>query len=583
MHPLKVVFSFTLKHKKYLFLSIFLVIIETSFELFIPFLMSLLIDNGVKKQDMNYIYISGGVIFLCAILSAITGLLFARYSALSASYFGKEVRDAQFKKIEDFSFSNIDNFEASSLITRVINDSTLIQNTFTLVLRPLFRAPIMLLLGIVLSLIINYQLALVFIFLTPILTLSLFFILKIVAPKFIILQKTLDNLNLVIQESLVSIRIIKAFVREDYKQINFDKVNKTYTSIVDKTFRVVNLGVPITQFFMYVSTIAIMILGGNLLINSTIKEGSLTGVFSYVMQTFNSLMMLTSVCISLSRSLASCYRVNQILTTKIDIMENDSSKCEITSGNISFKNVYFKYSNKADEYVLEDISFNINHGDILGIVGSTGSGKSSLVELILRLYDVTKGEISIDGNNVKDYSLFHLREKIGIVLQKNSLFSGTLKENLLFANKNATDEEISNVIHLACVDEFLDKLPNGLDTELGSNGNNVSGGQKQRICIARALLKYPKILILDDATSALDTATERRLINNLSSIKDITIIIISQRILSLANANKILVLDNGKLNGFGNKKDMLLNNTIYKDYYNLQTKGDKENVEDSKL
>ena len=577
MDAFKTVFSYAFKHKKYIILAIILVVVETTFELFIPFLMSLLIDNGVKANNTNFIYLSSGLIFLCALLSLITGSLFARYSSKASAYFGKEIREAQFKKIEEFSFANIDKFETSSLVTRVINDSSLMQNTLTSTIRPLFRAPIMLVLGIVLSFIINWQLAMVFICLTPVLACLMFLILKAASPMFASLQKALDNLNLVIQESLIAIRIIKAFVRQPYQETHFDNVNKDYTTIVKRTFSIVNLAVPLTTLTMYVATILIMLFGGRLMLNGSIQEGSLTGVFSYVMQTFNSLAMLTNVCLSVARSLASCYRVNQILAEKPTIEDGVDKSKRILKGDIEFKNVCFKYYLQADEDVLHDISFKLEHNHILGIVGSTGSGKSTLVELILRLYDIYKGQILIDGEDIKQYKLYNLREDIGIVLQKNQLFAGSLKENLLWGNKNASDEEINWAIKMACVDEFMDRLANGLDTQLGSNGSNVSGGQKQRICIARALLKHPKILILDDATSALDTATEKKLTENLASIKDMTIIIISQRVLSLSHADTIMVLDNGCLDGFGSQEDVLKTNKIYQNYYNLQTKGDKEN------
>jgi len=573
MDAFKRVFSYAFKHKKELYLSIFFVVVETTFELFIPFLMSMLIDNGVKVQNMEYIYISGGIILICAFLSLITGLLFAKFSSIAAANFGKEIRLAQFKKIESYSFSNIDSFESSSLVTRVINDSALMQNTLTLTLRPLCRAPIMLILGIVLSFAINWELAIIFICLTPILALILFGVLRFVSPLFIKLQHALDDLNLVIQESLIAIRIIKVFVRQPYMEDKFSNVNNQYTKIVDKTFRMVNIAGPLTQIVMYVGTILIMYFGGNLLIESKIQEGSLTGVFSYVMQTFNSLMMLTNVCISIARCLASCYRVNQVLIKENDIDDSNNKQLKVKDGNLEFKNVSFKYFKNAKENVLSDINFKIDKGDVLGILGATGAGKSTLVELILRLYDINEGSILIDGEDIKEYSLVNLRDSISIVLQKNFLFSGTIKENILWGNKNALEEEINKVVTLSCTDELLEKLPDGINTNLGTNGNNVSGGQKQRICIARALLKHPKILILDDATSALDNATEKRLISNLSTIKDMTIIIISQRFMTLNYANKILVLDNGKVNGFGNKNDMLENNKIFASYYSLQNKG----------
>ena len=577
MDAFKKVFSYAFRHKKFLIIAIILVGIETSFELFIPYLMSLLIDEGVKKNNINLIYILGIAIVGCALISLVTGLLYARYSSLAASNFGREIRLAQFKKIESYSFSNIDKFETSSLVTRVINDSALMQNTLTSVIRPMCRSPIMLILGIVLSFSINWELAIVFIVITPILALIMFFILKAVSPLFVGLQKALDSLNLVIQESLIAIRIIKAFVRQPYEEERFAKVNENYTRIVNKTFRIVNLLNPLSQLCLYIGTIVIMVVGGNLLLQGRILEGSLTGVFSYVMQTFNSIIMVANICISIARSLASCYRVSQVLNEEPSIVNGEDATSIVKKGDIEFKDVSFKYFKDAENYVLENISFKIEAGDILGIVGSTGSGKSSLVELILRLYDVDKGQVLIDNEDVKKYNLENLREDIGIVLQKNSLFSGSLVDNLKWGNLNADEKEIDWAIKLACVDEFIDRLPNGLNSEMGVNGANVSGGQKQRICIARALLKHPKVLILDDATSALDTATERKLMNNLASIKNMTIIIISQRILTLSKANKVLVLDNGKVSGFNTPSELLKSNSIYQDYYNLQTKGDKDN------
>ncbi|MBO8414727.1 MAG: ABC transporter ATP-binding protein, partial [Firmicutes bacterium] len=519
------------------------------------------------------IYLTGSIIVLFAVISLVTGYLYSRFSAKTASVFGREIRHAQFKKIEEYSFSNIDKFEASSLVTRVINDSAMVQNTLTSVMRPLVRAPLMLILGIGLSFAINWELAIIFICLAPLLAVSMFFIVRHVAPRFMILQKSLDNLNLVIQENLIAIRVIKAFVRKDYQIEKFEKVNWHYTDVVEKTFRVVSLGTPISQVIMYTAMLLVMWFGGSLMINSTIEEGALTGVFSYVVQTFNSLMMVSNICISIARSLASCYRIDQVLVEVPTIEDGKDSSKHIKDGEIEFIDVDFKYDIQGKENVLENLNFKIEPGEMIGVIGSTGSGKSTLVELILRLYDVTNGKVLIDGENVKDYSLYNLREEISIVLQKNFLFSGSLRDNLKWGDKLASDEELLSACKLACVDEFLPRLQGGLDYELGANGSNVSGGQKQRICIARALLKKPKILILDDATSALDTATERRLIDNLKAEKNMTVIIITQRLSSLANCSRVLVLDNGRISGFDNKEKLLENNHIYADFYHTQKKG----------
>lgn len=573
MDSFKRILSYAFKEKRYIIITLILIFIETSVELFIPFIMSSLIDDGVKLKDMNHIYLTGSIIVLFAVISLVTGYLYSRFSAKTASVFGREIRHAQFKKIEEYSFSNIDKFEASSLVTRVINDSAMVQNTLTSVMRPLVRAPLMLILGIGLSFAINWELAIIFICLAPLLAVSMFFIVRHVAPRFMILQKSLDNLNLVIQENLIAIRVIKAFVRKDYQIEKFEKVNWHYTDVVEKTFRVVSLGTPISQVIMYTAMLLVMWFGGSLMISSTIEEGALTGVFSYVVQTFNSLMMVSNICISIARSLASCYRIDQVLVEVPTIEDGKDSSKHIKDGEIEFIDVDFKYDIQGKENVLENLNFKIEPGEMIGVIGSTGSGKSTLVELILRLYDVTNGKVLIDGENVKDYSLYNLREEISIVLQKNFLFSGSLRDNLKWGDKLASDEELLSACKLACVDEFLPRLQGGLDYELGANGSNVSGGQKQRICIARALLKKPKILILDDATSALDTATERRLIDNLKAEKNMTVIIITQRLSSLANCSRVLVLDNGRISGFDNKEKLLENNHIYADFYHTQKKG----------
>ena len=571
MDSIKRVFKYAFKPKRYIIIAFILVVIETSFELLIPFVMSSLIDDGVKTGNMNHIYFTGIIIFICAIISLLTGYLYSKFAAKAAAVFGENIRNALFEKIESFSFSNLDHFQSSSLVTRVINDAQLMQNTLTTVLRPLARSPIMLILGIVLSFIINPTLSLVFIIMTPILAAIMLILFKIVSPRFLKLQRGLDNLNLVLQETLISIKTIKAFVKEGYQEEKFEEVNRGYTSIVEKTFRIINIGTPLSQFMIYTATIVIMWVGGNLMINSVIQEGDLTGVFSYTMQTFNSIMMLSNILISIARSLASLYRVDEVLKETPTIVNGEDLKT-VKDGEITFENVDFKYSSSADNYVLKNISFTIKSGEIIGIIGETGSGKSTLAELMLRLYDITNGKISIDGENIKDYSLENLRENIAIVLQKNYLFSGTLKDNLLWGNKQASDEELFQAMKDACVDEFFPRLQGGLNYELGVNGGNVSGGQKQRICIARALLKKPKILILDDSTSALDNNTEKRLMKNLSSMRNMTTIIITQRLNSLILADRVMVLSDGQISGFDTKEKLLEDNEIFKEFYKSQMK-----------
>ena len=571
MDSIRRVFKYAFRPKRYIIIAFILVVIETSFELLIPFVMSSLIDDGVKTGNMNHIYFTGIIIFICAIISLLTGYLYSKFAAKAAAVFGENIRNVLFEKIESFSFSNLDHFQSSSLVTRVINDAQLMQNTLTTVLRPLARSPIMLILGIVLSFIINPTLSLVFIIMTPILAAIMLILFKIVSPRFLKLQRGLDNLNLVLQETLISIKTIKAFVKEGYQEEKFEEVNRGYTSIVEKTFRIINIGTPLSQFMIYTATIVIMWVGGNLMINSVIQEGDLTGVFSYTMQTFNSIMMLSNILISIARSLASLYRIDEVLKETPTIINGEDLKT-VKDGEITFENVDFKYSSSADNYVLKNISFTIKSGEIIGIIGETGSGKSTLAELMLRLYDITNGKISIDGENIKDYSLENLRENIAIVLQKNYLFSGTLKDNLLWGNKQASDEELFQAMKDACVDEFFPRLQGGLNYELGVNGGNVSGGQKQRICIARALLKKPKILILDDSTSALDNNTEKRLMKNLSSMRHMTTIIITQRLNSLILADRVMVLSDGQISGFDTKEKLLESNEIFKEFYKSQMK-----------
>lgn len=574
MDAFKTVYAYAFKKPKDMVLAIVFVFLETAVELAIPFLMSMLLDDGVTEGDMGIIYLDGGLIFACAALSLWTGLCFAHYSAKAAANFGYAIRKAQFQAIENFSFSNLNAFVPSSLVTRVINDSALMQNTLAVSIRPVFRAPWMLILGVGFSLAIDWRLALVFFAVIPVLGIILWLILKAVSPKFLALQRGLDGLNLVIQEGLVAIRVIKAFVREPYEEEKFAKANADYTEIVQSTFRLANLVTPLTALTMYAGTVLIMAIGGTALLEGTLKAGSLTGVFSYVMQTVNSLMLLTNVALSVARSLASCYRVNQVLKTKPDILDGPDKNRDVTQGKIEFENVSFKYAKSAKRDVVTGLSFAIRPGEAFGIVGATGSGKSTVASLMLRLYDATQGEVRIDDVPIRDYSLYRLREGIGMVFQKNTLFSGTVEENLKWGNPNATHDEVMWAVRMACVDEFLPKLPQGLATSLGTGGGMVSGGQKQRLCIARALLKHPRILILDDATSALDTATERRLMENLKGIPGMTVVVISQRILTMANADRILVLDNGRMSGLGTPKELLGDNAIYRQFVALQTQGE---------
>jgi ATP-binding cassette subfamily B multidrug efflux pump len=572
MKAFKQVFSYLRCVKKEALIAFFTIVIETSFELLIPYVMSLLIDNGVKNQDLNYIYICGAIISGCAVISLVNGLLYSKFAAKAAAGFGAAIREEQFKRIQDYSFKNIDSFEPSSLVTRLINDSSVLQNAIASGFRPIVRAPIMLILGIAFSFAISWKLALIFVILTPILAIVLVLILHAISPKYILMQKGLDKLNEKVQESLLAIRAVKAFVRQPYEETQFEEANSAYTTTVKKTFSIAHLNEPAFQAIMYTATILFMLYGGNMILSGELAPGSLAGILSYVMQTFNALMMISSVFVLLAKSLASIYRINEVLSAKSEIRDGDPA-LRIEKGSIEFRHVNFRYSAEAEENVLSDINLTLAPGETLGILGPTGSAKSTLVQLIPRLYDISEGEILVDGHNVKAYSLEHLRDAIAMVLQKNVLFSGTLRENLYWGNPAPSEEELNWALKIACVDEFLPALEKGLDTEMGEGGSAVSGGQKQRICLARALLKHPKILILDDTTSAVDTATERKIRDGLSSIKDMTKIVISQRILSVMDADKIIILQEGKIVDEGNHESLVAKDPIYQDLCASQLKG----------
>jgi ABC-type multidrug transport system fused ATPase/permease subunit len=572
MDAFRRVLAFLHKEKKDFWISVITVLVETGFELIIPLIMAKMLDEGVEKKNLNLVYICGALIAVCALMSLVNGILYSKFAARAAAKFGASIREAQFQAIQDYSFSNLDRFEPSSLVTRVINDSMTMQSTLAGGLRPLVRAPLMLILGIVLSLVINWQLAMIFIALTPVLALLLYFILRFIAPQYISLQKKLDELNGKIQEDLVAIRAVKAFVRKPYECEKFDVSNAEYRDIIKKTNRVAALNVPAFQFIMYLATVLFMWFGGNMIIQGTLQVGSLTGILSYVMQTFNSLMMISNIFVLLSKSLASVYRINQVLEEKPNIISG-SDKESIRRGDIFFSHVSFRYSPTAPENVLTDISFQLEGGKTMGILGPTGSAKSTLVQLIPRLYDVSSGQILIDGKDVRAYSLYELRESIGMVLQKNVLFEGTILDNLKWGAENPDPQELNEALRISCADEFISKMPEGLNTQVGEGGNELSGGQKQRLCLARALLKKPKILILDDACSAVDTATERKIRTGLNSITGMTKIIISQRILSVMEADQILILKDGKISDMGTHQSLLSSDPIYQDLFNSQLKG----------
>lgn len=566
-------FGYFKNYKKYLYLSAVFVILETLFELIIPLIMADIIDIGVANKDRNYILIKGGLMIICALLSLGLGLLYAKTTAKAGQGFGYELRKAQYQKIQEFSFKNTDHFSTSSLVTRLTSDVTILQNAICNGIRPLVRAPFMMLTALTMAILINAKLAVVFLIAIPVLATCLIIIMSKVRPLYGKMQRALDSVNSIVQENLIAIRVVKSYVRKDYEQAKFNEVNLNYQQVSRKSFHYAVMNMPCFQFVMYSTIIAILWFGGGMIQVGNMQVGELTGFLSYIMQILNSLMMISNVFLMLTRSLASAYRIQEVFDEEIDI-KDEKSDIKITRGKIIFKNVAFKYDLKAKEYVLNNINLEIEPGETVGIIGGTGSAKTSLVQLIPRLYDITAGDLLIDGHDIKSYGIEHLRDEIAMVLQKNTLFSGTIKENILWGKADASDHELNEVLDIACASEFIDALPKGINTDLGQGGVNVSGGQKQRLCIARALLKKPKILILDDSTSALDTATERKLTDGLAYyLPKTTKIIISQRLSSLAHADKIVILTDGKIDDIGTPEELANRNHIYQDLCKIQEGG----------
>ena len=573
MQDLKRVFTHLGPFKKEFILSILFIIAETGFELTIPLIMADIIDVGVQTRDIHYICIKGVQMGICALLSLITGLLYARYAARAALGFGSGVREAEFSRIQSYSFANLDHFSTSSLITRMTTDITIMQNAITGGLRPMVRGPVMLIMGLFLAFWMNAALALVFVICTPVLACILFFIVRRVAPLYGKLQVCMDRVNAAIQENLTAIRAVKAFVREEYEEEVFEKANRELADTSRTTFHFAVLNLPAFQLTMYTSIVLILWFGGGFIQTGSMQVGELTGFLSYVLQIVNSLMMISNVFLMLTRSLASARRINQVFDETSTLSDPKNPCHVIPDGQIDFDHVSFKYKKEAKEYTLSDIDLHIKAGETVGIIGGTGSSKSTLVQLIPRLYDATAGSVRVGGRDVRSYSLESLRDGVGIVLQKNVLFSGTIRENLLWGSPEATEDELQAACRAACADEFIRTLPEGLDTRLDQGGVNLSGGQRQRLCIARALLKQPKILIFDDSTSAVDTATESRIREALEAIPSMTKLVIAQRILSVMHADKIVILDDGRIHAVGTHQSLLAESPIYREIYESQKGG----------
>ena len=571
---LKRIFSYMKQYKKYAYLALICIAVEAMLELLVPMIMADLIDNGVANGDTHYIYVKGFEMALCALIALVLGIGSARFQALAGQGLGANIRKAEYEKLQSYSFSNIDHFRVSSLVTRLTSDVTNIQNSVSPGMRPFGRSPVMLIFASSIAFTINRTLALVFFVALPILAVLLIIIIMNVRPLYAKMQNAIDLVNRSIQENLTAVRVVKSYVRGEYEVDKFKNVNAKLKSESEKAFGIAVLNMPAMQFVMYGTIIAILFVGGHLINNGQLKIGELTSFLSYVLLILNSLMMMSNVFLMMTRSLASATRIVEVLDEKIDITDENSQDISVKHGEIEFDHVWFKYKNEAKEYVLSDVSFHIKPGQTVGIIGQTGSSKTTLVQLIPRLYDATKGTVRIDGVDVKNYPVKHLRDAIAVVLQKNTLFSGSLISNLRWGNENATKEEIDEACHIACVDEFLDRLPAGYESEMGQGGVNVSGGQKQRICIARAILKKPKVLILDDSTSAVDTATEGRIREELAKkLPDMTKLVIAQRISSVKHADQIIILDKGCVNAIGTHEELLRTNKIYQEIYESQKEG----------
>lgn len=570
---LKRMFPYMKKYKKCLTLSCLCVVLETIFELVIPLLMADIIDVGVANKDGQYILVRGGLMIACSLMALLLGVLYARYASTAGQGFGAELRKAEFKKVQEFSFANTDKFSTSSLITRLTSDVTILQTAISNGIRPIVRSPVMLLTALVLTFSINAYLAIVFLIAIPVLTIGLFYIIHKVGPLYRMMQSAIDKVNTIVQENMNAIRVVKSYVRGAHEKEKFQEVNQQLRSSSEKAFRTSVWNMPLFQLVMYATILCIIWFGGNMIFIGTMKVGELTGFLSYVLQILNSLMMISNVFLMLTRSLASCERIIEVLDEQPDIHDIEGSNAFIKEGSIDFDHVYFKYKEDAEEYVLSDINLHFPIGSTIGILGGTGSAKTTLVQLIPRLYDVNDGEVRIDGINVKEYPVEHLRDEIGMVLQKNTLFSGSIRENLMWGNEHATQEDIDWACHIASVDEFITQFKYGYETHMEQGGVNVSGGQKQRLCIARALLKHPKILIFDDSTSAVDTATESKIREALSALKTMSKIIIAQRVTSVQDADQIIIIEDGCVHAVGTHIELLENNPIYQDIYTSQMEG----------
>lgn len=553
------------------------VTLEVIMEVIIPWLMAELIDKGIDGGNMNFILKLGIMLAIACVVSLIFGALSGKYSASASSGFAKNLRKDMFYNIQNFSFSNIDKFSTSSIVTRLTTDITNVQNAYQMIIRMAVRCPLMLVFSLIMAFNVNSELSLIFLGAIPFLGIGLFLVMSHAHPIFERVFKIYDKLNNVVQENLHGIRVVKSFVREDYEEAKFKKVSKNIYDDFVKAEKLLAFNAPIMQFASYGCMLLISWIGARLIVGSTMTTGELTSLIAYAMQILMNLMMLSMVFVMIIMARASAERITEILVEKSDLTNPENPIYEVKNGDISFKNVNFGYSKKKKKLCLKNINLDIKSGETIGVIGGTGSSKSSLVQLIPRLYDTLEGEVLVGDRDVREYDIESLRNAVAMVLQKNVLFSGTIKENLRWGNENATDEEIIRVCKLAQADDFIQTFPQKYDTYIEQGGTNVSGGQKQRLCIARALLKKPKILILDDSTSAVDTKTDasiRRAFRE--EIPNTTKIIIAQRISSVEDADKIVVMNNGEIDAVGTHEELLKSNKIYQEVYNSQVKGGKD-------
>lgn len=562
------------EYKKASILTPVFMILEVLFEMIIPMLMASIIDDGIKKGDMGHIYRVGALMVGAAFLGLLAGLLGGRYGAIASAGFAKNVRKAMYDNIQTFSFSNIDKFSTSGLVTRLTTDVTNLQNAYQMILRMCMRAPASLVCAMFMAFYTNARIASVYLIAVFLLGIVLFIIIKFTMKYFNQVFKKYDKLNESVQENVSAIRVVKAYAREGYEKTKFDKAGGNIYKMFVKAESLIALNNPVMQFTVYACILLISWLGANMIVGGSLKTGELTSLLAYCMNILMSLMMLSMIFVMITLSIASAERIVEVLDEKADITNPDNPVMQVADGSVVFEHVNFRYKKDAKDCVLKDINLDIKAGETIGILGGTGSAKSSLVNLISRLYDVSDGSVKVGGKDVREYDIEVLRNEVSVVLQKNVLFSGTILENLRWGDKEATREECIHACELACADEFINKMKDGYDTYIEQGGSNVSGGQKQRICIARALLKKPKILILDDSTSAVDTATDAKIRKAFAQeIPGTTKFIIAQRISSIEHCDRIIVMEDGMVDGFGTHEELLKKNEIYCDIYDSQMSG----------